>query len=311
VSALYGYHPLTLRLLAGMIRDDPMHPGEIAIATEYNPIPDLTSRKHHILERAYTTLLPQARELLSCLAAFRFAVEFQTIQVITPFQSEYELKETLKGLVGRGLLLFDRQKKRYDLHPIVREYAYDRLLDKQLVHDRLRNYFELVPRPQRVRSLEDLTPVIELYHHTLSSGQYNEAFRIYNGRIRPFLYYHLGEYELDIQLLDAIPRMPNKIQKLGLKRRLTSHEWTSRLRESGTRISWDGRGRTLDTIFVERLWRSVKYEEVYLKDYQTVSEARNELAAYFQFYNYERYHQSLDYKTPFEVYRSDHSLSIL
>ena len=91
----------------------------------------------------------------------------------------------------------------------------------------------------------------------------------------------------------------------------TSHDWTSRLRESGIRISWDGRGRALDNIFVERLWRSVKYEEVYLKDYQTVSEARNELAAYFQFYNYERYHQSLDYKTPFEVYRSDHSLSIL
>ncbi|MBA2392992.1 MAG: IS3 family transposase [Ktedonobacteraceae bacterium] len=91
----------------------------------------------------------------------------------------------------------------------------------------------------------------------------------------------------------------------------TSHDWTSRLRESGIRISWDGRGRALDNIFVERLWRSVKYEEVYLKDYQTVSEARNELAAYFQFYNYERYHQSLDYKTPFEVYRSDHSQSIL
>jgi putative transposase len=91
----------------------------------------------------------------------------------------------------------------------------------------------------------------------------------------------------------------------------TSHEWTARLRQAGIRISWDGRGRALDNIFVERLWRSVKYEEVYLKDYQTVSEARNELANYFQFYNYERYHQSLDYKTPFEVYRSDHSLSIL
>jgi putative transposase len=87
----------------------------------------------------------------------------------------------------------------------------------------------------------------------------------------------------------------------------TSHEFTTRLLRSNIRISWDGRGRALDNVFVERLWRSVKYEEVYLKDYQTVSEARSGLTHYFQFYNHERYHQSLDYKTPFAVYRSKHS----
>lgn len=87
----------------------------------------------------------------------------------------------------------------------------------------------------------------------------------------------------------------------------TSKDWTARLLQADVRISWDGRGRALDNIFVERLWRSVKYEEVYLKDYQTVSEARDGLTQYFQFYNYERYHQSLDYKTPFAVYRSNHS----
>jgi putative transposase len=62
----------------------------------------------------------------------------------------------------------------------------------------------------------------------------------------------------------------------------------------------------LDNIFVERLWRSVKYEEVYLKDYQTVTDVRDGLTSYFKFYNHERYHQSLDYKTPVSVYRSDH-----
>jgi putative transposase len=87
----------------------------------------------------------------------------------------------------------------------------------------------------------------------------------------------------------------------------TSHEFTTRLLRSNIRISWDGRGRALDNVFVERLWRSVKYEEVYLKDYQTVSEARSGLNQYFHFYNHERYHQSLDYKTPFAVYRSKHS----
>jgi putative transposase len=86
----------------------------------------------------------------------------------------------------------------------------------------------------------------------------------------------------------------------------TSQEFTERLRSAQIRISWDGRGRALDNIFVERLWRSVKYEEIYLKDYQTVSEARSQLKHYFQFYNHERYHQSLDYQTPVAVYRSDH-----
>lgn len=86
----------------------------------------------------------------------------------------------------------------------------------------------------------------------------------------------------------------------------TSQEFTERLRSAHIRISWDGRGRALDNIFVERFWRSVKYEEVYLKDYQTISEARSNLRQYFQFYNHERYHQSLDYKTPVAVYRSHH-----
>ena len=64
----------------------------------------------------------------------------------------------------------------------------------------------------------------------------------------------------------------------------------------------DGRGRYLDNIFVERLWRSVKYEEVYLKDYADVWEAERELACYFRYYNEKRPHQSLDYATPAKVY---------
>jgi putative transposase len=82
----------------------------------------------------------------------------------------------------------------------------------------------------------------------------------------------------------------------------TSREFTGRLEKDAIRISMDSRGRVFDNIFAERLWRSVKYEEVYLHSYQTVSEARSGLARYFLFYNRERLHESLGYQTPYEVY---------
>jgi putative transposase len=82
----------------------------------------------------------------------------------------------------------------------------------------------------------------------------------------------------------------------------TSTAFTSRLEAAGIAISMDGRGRALDNVFIERLWRSVKYEEVYLKDYVTAWEAEESLAAYFHFYCHQRGHQSLAYQTPAEVY---------
>jgi putative transposase len=82
----------------------------------------------------------------------------------------------------------------------------------------------------------------------------------------------------------------------------TSNGFTDRLAAAGIAISMDGRGRALDNIFVERLWRTVKYEEVYLNDYQSVSHGRERLAGYFPFYNTERPHQALAYRTPTQVY---------
>lgn len=82
----------------------------------------------------------------------------------------------------------------------------------------------------------------------------------------------------------------------------TSEVFTSRLETAGIRISWDGRGRVWDNIFVERLWRSVKWEEVYLKDYDSVPEAIDGLGSYFRFYNTQRPHQSLGYRTPHQVF---------
>jgi putative transposase len=87
----------------------------------------------------------------------------------------------------------------------------------------------------------------------------------------------------------------------------TAQDWTARLLSAGVAVSMDGRGRCLDNVFVERLWRSVKYEDIYLKGYEKVPALQAGLGVYFPYYNEERPHQSLDYRTPGQVYRQGRS----
>ena len=83
----------------------------------------------------------------------------------------------------------------------------------------------------------------------------------------------------------------------------TAEAFTGRLLSAGVSVSMDGRGRALDNVFVERLWRTVKYEDIYIRSYEAVPELQRGLARYFVFYNEERFHQSLGYETPMVVYR--------
>jgi len=84
----------------------------------------------------------------------------------------------------------------------------------------------------------------------------------------------------------------------------TAQEYTGRLEEAGIAVSRDGRGRALDNVFVERPWRSVKYEDIYIKHSEQVPDLESGLRAYFWFYDEQRPHQSLAYRTPGEVYRA-------
>jgi putative transposase len=103
---------------------------------------------------------------------------------------------------------------------------------------------------------------------------------------------------LERALADQRPEIFNTDQGV----QFTSARFQAPLLAAQVRLSMDGRGRAFDNIFVERLWRSVKYEEVYLKDYRTVAEARDGLQLYFPFYNQQRIHQALDYRTPHSVH---------
>jgi len=84
----------------------------------------------------------------------------------------------------------------------------------------------------------------------------------------------------------------------------TSDAFIAVLERHSIEISMDGKGRALDNVYVERLWRSLKYEEIYLKSYETMAQMAEGVARYFQFYNAERFHQSLDYQTPDQMYES-------
>jgi putative transposase len=103
---------------------------------------------------------------------------------------------------------------------------------------------------------------------------------------------------LDEALTRRTPEVFNTDQGV----QFTAQAWTDRVEGAGVRVSMDGRGRAADNVFIERLWRSVKYEDVYLRGYESVPDLERGLAAYFAFYNHERPHQSLGYRTPAEVY---------
>ena len=105
-------------------------------------------------------------------------------------------------------------------------------------------------------------------------------------------------------LEDALRKGRPEIFNTDQGAQFTSEAFTGLLEQNGIRISMDGKGSYNDNLFIERLWRTVKYEEVYLKAYEDGKDARISLGSYFRFYNTERPHQSLGYLTPFEVFDS-------
>jgi len=125
-------------------------------------------------------------------------------EVLTP--ASHDLNADLQDLLARGLLHRDEKTNRFDLHPIVRRYAYDRLTagDRTAVHTQLRDYFAAVPTKDTVQTLDDLQPVIELYHHTVLAGQYDEACDLFYERINQATYYQFGAYQMRIELIRAL-----------------------------------------------------------------------------------------------------------
>ena len=231
----YGFHPLSLRLLAGLVSEE--YEGDIQGAKKLDVAGDLVQRQHHVLEQSYGSLKTSQQQLLSRIACFRSPVERQILEAVTQSESAPELEpenpgwlervmerllphrspkpslkqETLsdlsgdlRALVTRGLV--QREGRRFDLHPIVRRYAYDHMgtAERSSTHGQLRDYFAAVPAAEQVTTVDDLAPVIELYHHMVRAGQYDEAQELFHARLNSPLYFQLGAYQQYIELLRAL-----------------------------------------------------------------------------------------------------------
>jgi len=109
-------------------------------------------------------------------------------------------------------------------------------------------------------------------------------------------------------LKEALEKARPEIHNSDQGAQYTAENYIAVLEENKIQISMDGRGRCMDNIFTERLWRTVKYENIYLHDYQDIEEARMGLTEYFQFYNHRRIHQSLNYQTPAQIYLPNNQL---
>ena len=215
-----------------------------------------------------------------------------------PFYGFRQMRTSLRDLgyrVGRkrvqrlmrkmGLMAIYRKPKTSRPHPDHKVYPY---LLRNLKIDRPNQVWasDITYIPMR-RGYMYLVAIMDWY------SRYVLSWRLSNTLDMGFCLEALGE-----ALVVTQPEIFNSDQGS----QFTSHAFTSRLEERGVSISMDGRGRAIDNVFVERLWRTVKYEEVYLKDYQDGWEAEDSLGAYFHFYSHERIHQALGYRTPAQVY---------
>jgi tetratricopeptide (TPR) repeat protein len=216
----YGYHPLSLRLLAGRILKDFENPADIVVAQRLKIDGDLKAYQHHVLEVSYNSLPPHEQKLLSMISCFRSPVEIKTLEAIeVRATGQSPQQDDLRDLVDRGLLHFNEKNGKFDLHPIVRRYAYFQMndLEQKNIHEKLAIYVVeyLPPAVINIPSIEYLAPIIELYYHMVRSQQFDLALDIYQIRLARALYFQFGSYQTIIELLhELFPNSENELPQL-------------------------------------------------------------------------------------------------
>jgi DNA-binding transcriptional regulator of glucitol operon len=194
---IYDFHPLMLKQLSSAIRKK--RKKDIADAFKLNLIDE--KEPHKILNKSFELLDASEKKVATAASVFRSSFDFNTARALFPEMDENTLWEVLLGLQQLGFVFYDEREKRFDFHPIMRSFLYDNLTTKDKVHERAAAYFRKMPPIEKVVSLKDLNPVIELYHHLVNAGKFDEAEKLFEDRIHAQVYYQLSAYNLYIQLL--------------------------------------------------------------------------------------------------------------
>jgi tetratricopeptide (TPR) repeat protein len=212
---VYDYHPLMLKLLTTSIRRSRAKDIKDAYGLK------LIDKKepHKILSGSFNLLSKEERHVASCMAVFRSAFKFDSAnKALFPGMDEDRLWKVLQELRSLGFLFYDEDTDCFDFHPIMRSFLYNSLTHRAEVHTLAVRYFKAMPGKEKIISLDDLAPVIELYHHLAKAGKFDEAFCLFRDRIGKQTYYQLSAYHLFIELMkelfpegeDQLPRLKSE-----------------------------------------------------------------------------------------------------
>ncbi|MBI5960370.1 MAG: DUF4062 domain-containing protein, partial [Chloroflexi bacterium] len=247
-------HPLLIRALAGEVAKYRRAPGQFDQWNQAHPhfqpfdLP-VVQRRHHILSFALQGLDELGRRVLQTVAAFRMPATYDTLAALLvgasrPFAAESDLDTVLSELEDRGLLGWDKQANRYDLHPVVRGMTWNNLAqDTQAdVYENMRAYFAAVPTPgeDEVDNLDELAPAFELYNALVGLGRYDEAFHIFYNRLSRIMQYRWSANRQRAELLEML--FPDGIEQLPRLKKISSQAFVlGHLARSYKFIGYPGR----------------------------------------------------------------------
>jgi tetratricopeptide (TPR) repeat protein len=211
---IHDFHPLMLKQLSAAIQRTRLK--DISAAFREKIIDP--QEPQMILQKSYSLLNAEEKQVATTVSVLRSAFSFDTARALFPKMNEDRLWQILCGLQQLGFLFYDAEKQQFDFHPILRSFLYDNLTAKDKVHQQAVSYFEALPKAEKVVQLEDLAPVIELYHHLIGAGKFDEAIDLLDKRLSYPIYFQLSNYNLFTELLrelfpdgeDQPPRLKNE-----------------------------------------------------------------------------------------------------
>lgn len=201
-----GHHPLAVRLMIGYVMNTPgQYRGHVHALPE-TPL-DLTpeGRRRHIFEVAYNGLGPQDKEFFSRVAVYTQATSYHVLRASSPFDSGAELDRAIERLEQRGFLSYDRQHSTYDMHPLVRQYAYAQMATAERRQAAREAYAYLADRlPEQETTLATLSLTLEVYRQAMQGGLIAVAVEIFRYRLYPILFFRIGEWHTQVRMLEEL-----------------------------------------------------------------------------------------------------------